>query len=321
MKKCNFLLSLVLVLAALLSACTTAAPTPAQTAAATAPVVTSTTAALTFTDGLKRTVTLKAPAQRIVSLAPSATEMLFAVGAGSQVVGRDHFSDYPQSVTALQDVGGSSGNYSYEAITALHPDLVVTAAINTADQVKALEKLGLTVYSLANPADFTDLFDQMVTLGKLTGHESEAQSAAAALSQRVDAVKTVIAKATTQPLVFYELDGTDPAKPWTSGPGTFMDKMITLAGGKNIGADLSSSWAQISIEDLLVKNPDLILLGDSSYGVSVDQVAARTGWEKLTAVQQKHIYVFDDDLVSRAGPRMVDGLEALAKIIHPELFK
>jgi iron complex transport system substrate-binding protein len=137
----------------------------------------------------------------------------------------------------------------------------------------------------------------------------------------VQAVKVTIAKAASQPLVFYELDGTDPSKPWTIGPGSFMDQMITTAGGKNVGADLSSQWAQISVEDLLVKNPDLILLGDGNYGVNADKVAARTGWDKLSAVQQKHIYTFDDDLVSRAGPRMVDGLETLAKLIHPELFK
>ena len=321
MKKLKFLLSLLLVFTLLLSACTSAAAPTAAAVTPTTAAATPTAASLTFTDGLNRTVTLKSPAQRIVSLAPSVTEMLFAVGAGAQVVGRDSFSDYPASVTSLTDVGGSSGAYSYETITSLHPDLVIAAQINTADQVKALENLGLTVYYVSNPVDFSDLFNEMVTLGKLSGHESAAQTAADALNKRVQAVKVTIAKAASQPLVFYELDGTDPSKPWTIGPGSFMDQMITTAGGKNVGADLSSQWAQISVEDLLVKNPDLILLGDGNYGVNADKVAARTGWDKLSAVQQKHIYTFDDDLVSRAGPRMVDGLETLAKLIHPELFK
>jgi iron complex transport system substrate-binding protein len=311
MKKLSVLLSLLLVGSVFLSACATpATPTAAPTASS-----------LTLTDGLSRTVTLKTAAERIVSLAPSVTEMLFAIGAGSQVVGRDSFSNYPEAASSIQDVGGSNGNYSYETITSLHPDLVIAAEINTADQVKALENLGLTVYYLANPVDFTDLFNEMLTLGKLSGHESEAKTATDTLTQRVEAVSSAIAKAASKPTVFYELDGTDPANPWTTGPGSFMDQMITLAGGKNVGTDLSSQWAQISIETLLVKNPDLIILGDGNYGISVDQVAARTGWDKLSAVQQKHIYTFNDDLVSRAGPRMVDGLEALAKLIHPELFK
>jgi iron complex transport system substrate-binding protein len=311
MKKLSVLLSLLLVGSVILSACATpATPTAAPTASS-----------LTLTDGLGRTVILKTAAERIVSLAPSVTEMLFAIGAGSQVVGRDSFSNYPEAASSIQDVGGSNGNYSYETITSLHPDLVIAAEINTADQVKALENLGLTVYYLANPVDFTDLFNEMLTLGKLSGHENEAKTASDALTHRVEAVSSAIAKAASKPTVFYELDGTDPANPWTTGPGSFMDQMITLAGGKNVGTDLSSQWAQISIETLLVKNPDLIILGDGNYGISVDQVAARTGWDKLSAVQQKHIYTFNDDLVSRAGPRMVDGLEALAKLIHPELFK
>jgi iron complex transport system substrate-binding protein len=329
MKKLNLMLSLLLIGSALLSACTsTATPTTAATVAPTVVLTqtptdaaTQTSGTLTLTDGLGRTVKLDTAAKRIVSLAPSVTEMLFAIGAGSQVIGRDSFSDYPAEVSTIKDVGGSNGNYSDETITALNPDLVIAAEINTADQVKSLENLGLKVYYLSNPVDFTDLFDEMATLGELTGHESDAKTTIDILSKRVQAVKNTVAKATSQPTVYYELDGTDPAKPYTAGPGSFIDLLITQAGGKNIGTDLSSQWAQISVEDLLVKNPNFIILGDSNYGITADQVAARTGWDKLTAVQKKLIYPFDDNLVSRAGPRMVDGLEALAKLIHPELFK
>ena len=321
MKKLNLWLGLVLALSIMLSGCAAPAATAAPTVAATVAAATPTAGPITLTDGLGRTVTLKALPQRIVSLAPSATEMLYAIGAGAQMVGRDSFSDYPDAAKSLTDVGGSSGNYSNETITSLNPDLVVAAAINTADQVKALENLGLTVYYLANPVDFTDLFDEMNTLGQLTGHAAEAKAATDALSQRVEAVRATVAKATSQPIVYYELDGTDPSNPYTAGPGSFIDGMITLAGGKNVASDLTSQWPQISIEDLLTKNPDIIVLGDGNYGVSADQVAARAGWDKLTAVQQKHIYIFDDNLVSRAGPRMVDGLETLAKLIHPELYQ
>lgn len=317
MKKFSILISSLLVFAALLSACSTSvAPAATETAAA---VVSPTP--MTFTDGLGRTITLDQPAKRIVSMAPSATEMLFAVGAGSQVVGRDSFSDYPEEAKALQDVGGSNGNYSYETIASLNPDLVIAAEINTADQVKALEDLGLKVYYIANPIDFTSLFDEMTVLGQLTGHEAEAKTAVAALEARVKAVKDAISKAAATPTVFYELDGSDPSKPWTTGPGNFMDQLISLAGGKNVGSDLTSSWAQISLEDLLMKDPAVIVLGDSNYGTTAESVAARTGWDQLSAVKNNQIFAFDDNLVSRAGPRMVDGLEAMAKLIHPELFK
>lgn len=317
MKKTNLVLSILLVFAAVLSACSPAAA-PAVTQAATAAV---TPTPVTFTDGLGRSVTLDKAATRIVSMAPSATEMLYAIGAGSQLVGRDSFSDYPEEAKSLQDIGGSDGNYSYEAIAALNPDLVVAAEINTADQVKALENLGLKVYYISNPFDFTSLFDEMNVLGQLTDHEAEAKTATDALAARVQTVKDTISQASTTPTVFYELDGSDPSKPWTVGPGNFMDQVISLAGGKNVGSDLTSSWAQISVEDLLVKDPAIIVLGDSNYGMTAEKVAARTGWENLSAVKNNQIFAFDDNLISRAGPRMVDGLEAMAKLVHPELFK
>ncbi len=96
--------------------------------------------------------------------------------------------------------------------------------------------------------------------------------------------------------------------------------LITEAGGKNVGSALSGSWAQISVEDLLIQNPDIIILGDSAYGMTPDQVAARAGWENMKAVTDGQVFAFNDDLVSLAGPRLVDGLEELAKLIHPELF-
>ena len=100
-----------------------------------------------------------------------------------------------------------------------------------------------------------------------------------------------------------------------------MDLLINMAGGKNIGGALSSSWAQISLEELLIQDPDIIILGDSNYGVTVESVAARAGWAELSAVKEGRVYPFNDDLVSRPGPRLVDGLVELAKLIHPELFR
>lgn len=312
MKKINFWLILTLAFGLALSACAPqATTTPAETAAGP----------LTFTDGLGRTVTLAAPAQKIVSLAPSTTEMLYAVGAGPQMVGRDSFSNYPEEATTLADIGGSNGAYSYDAIAALQPDLVVAAAINTEDQVKSLTDLGLTVYYVGNPTSFEELYKSLEALGEMTGHIEEAINLTDSLNTRVQKVLDTVAAAKTTPVVFYELDGSDPSKPWTSGPGTYMDMLISMAGGKNVGASLSSAWAQLSVEELLTQNPDVILLGDAAYGTTVDQVKAREGWDKIKAVQTDAIYSFNDDLVSRAGPRLVQGLEELAKTIHPELYK
>jgi len=274
---------------------------------------------LTLTDGLDREITLDGPAQRVVSLAPSNTEILFAVGAGSQVVGRDEFSDYPAEAASLESVGGSFGEYSVEAIVALEPDLVVAAEINTPEQVKSLEDLGITVYYFKNPTDFEGMYKDLGTMGILTGHEDEAAALVESLSARVEAVEAAVANVTEKPTVFYEIDGTDTAKPWTTGPGTFMDTMITMAGGVNIGGVLSDSYAQISVEEIVLQDPDVIVLGDTLYGVTIESIAERAGWGDLTAVKEGKIFAFDDNLASRPGPRLVDGLEELLKILHPEL--
>ncbi len=289
--------------------------------AACAPRIQSVDAApINLTDGLGRTVALTGPARRVVSLAPSNTEILFAIGAGDQVVGRDELSDYPEDAKKRTSVGGSMGQYSTEAILAQEPDLVLASELNPPELIKTLEDLDLTVYYLQNPASLEELYVNLNTVAKMTGREREAQALVDSLKHRVAAVDERLAGASDRPTVFYELDSTDPAKPWTAGPGTFIDLLIDRAGGENIGSQLDSDWAQISLEQLVALDPDLILLGDSIWGVAPEAVQARPGWEALSAVKNNHVFPFDDNLVSRPGPRLVEGLEQLAKILHPELF-
>jgi iron complex transport system substrate-binding protein len=280
-------------------------------------VVSDNAVALALTDGLGRKVQLTSLPKRVVSLAPSNTEILYALGAGPTVVGRDDFSDYPAEAKALPSVGGNMGKYNLEQITALKPDLVLAAGLNSPELIKSIENLGLTVYYLQNPTDMDGLYTNLHTVGILVGKVSQADDLSNALKKRVQDVETRLSGVQTRPTVYYELDATDPSKPYTSGTGTFVDQLIKLAGGQNIGESLGDGWATISQEDLLVKNPDIILLGDAAYGVSPDSLAKRPGWSGLSAVKNGKIYTFDDNLVSRPTPRLVDGLETLAKIINP----
>lgn len=311
MKRFTTPVILMLILAVLLPACSPAS----------VPQPTATVAMLTVTDGLGRVLTLDLAPQRVISLAPSNTEILYAVGAGSLMVGRDDFSNYPEEVVSLPSVGGSMGDYNLEQITSLQPDLVLAAEINTPEQVKALEDIGIQVYYLSNPTDLEGVFQNLLIVGELTGRQSQAAELATSLRARVETVQQKLAGISERPMVFYELDGSEPAKPWTAGKGTFMDLLIQLAGGENIGASMESSWGQLSLEALLLANPDVILLGDAAYGVTVEQVAARAGWEVIKAVQNQQIVPFNDDMASRPGPRLVDGLEILARILHPQVFE
>jgi iron complex transport system substrate-binding protein len=329
MKTLSKLTVLLVALTLLLSACApaaTAVPTQApQPTAQVAPEPTAVPATVTpepivVADGLGGEVSLPQAVQRVVSLAPSNTEILFAVGAGSQVVAREDFSNYPEAAKALPSVGGNMGKYNLEEIVKLKPDLVLASPLTAAETIKGMQDLKLVVLVLPNPKTLADLYANLELVGKATGRDAEAKALVSSLQAQEKKILDVVAKAQTKPVVFYELDATEPAKPWTSGPGTFVDLLIGLAGGQNIGAALTGEWAQISQEDLLVKDPDMILLGDSLYGgITAEQVAARPGWNALKAVKGNQVFPFNDDLISRPGPRNLDGLLELAKLLHPEL--
>jgi iron complex transport system substrate-binding protein len=311
--------------ALLLTACGPAAIRTAQPLAkpaSTQPLVVPTDpGSIDLTDGLGREVRLAAAAQRVVSLAPSNTEILFAIGAGPQVVGRDELSDYPAQVSGIQSVGGSMGKFSTEAIVALKPDLVLATGINPPELVKSLEGLGLTVYYLSNPTTLDEMYAELETVGQLTGHVEESKTLVQSLKARVSAVDAKLAGVSMKPSVFYELDATDASKPYTAGPGTFIDTVIQEAGGVNVASTLKDQYPQISLEELVLLNPDIIVLSDSAYGITPEMVAARAGWGTLAAVKNGKVYPFDYHLLSDPGPRLVDGLEQLAKLLHPELFK
>jgi len=301
---------LTLILALFLAACGAAAPAP-QAPAATG---------ISLIDGLDRVVKLSAPAQSIISIAPSNTEILFALGAGEQVIGRDTLSDFPPQAASVQDVGSMYEALNTELLISLKPDLILAAEINSPEQVKALQDAGLTVFYLENPTTLEELYQNLNVVAKLTGREQESAALIESLQARVKAVDEKIAPISSRFSVFYELDATDPAKPYTAGKGTFISLLIERAGGTNIAGDMEG-YPQISLEQVVAADPQFIILGDAAYGVTPESIAARPGWESLSAVKNGQVFAFDDNLVSRPSPRLVDGLEALAKLLRPELFK
>jgi iron complex transport system substrate-binding protein len=141
------------------------------------------------------------------------------------------------------------------------------------------------------------------------------------LEARVAAVKEKTATVTERPSVFYELDATDPSNPWTTGSGTFIDYIINEAGGINVASALEGDFAQISAEELIAVNPDIILLADAPYGTTPESVAERPGWDVITAVQENALYPIDPNMMSVPGPRLVNALEVTAGLLHPELFE
>jgi iron complex transport system substrate-binding protein len=273
---------------------------------------------ITVTDGLGEQITLDEPAGRIVSISPSLTESLFALGAGGRIVGRDSNSTYPEAAQDIQDLGNMYSGLPVEDIVALEPDLVVAAQIIAPDQIQELRDLGLNVYWQENPADFEGLYENLGALSKLVGQEEQADELITRLKDRVAAVDSQLEDVEARPIVFYELDATDPANPYTVGEGTFVSFVINRAKAINVGDELAGSYIQISSEEILQQDPEIILLSDALYGESAETVSQRAGWEQITAVKEGNIYPFDPFLLSVPGPRLVEGYEQLAELLHPE---
>ena len=237
------------------------------------------------------------------------------------MVGRDEFSVYPEAALEVTNIGAMWDELPSEAILALEPDLVVAAQIISEDQVVALRDLGLNVYWQANPTSYEGLWENLRDFGRLTGHEAETETLITDLAARVKTVQDKTASVSDRPSVFYELDATDPSNPWTTGSGTFIDYIIAQAGGTNAASALQGDYAQLSSEQLIAVDPEVILLADALYGVTPESVAARPGWDVITAVKENALYPIDPNMMSVPGPRLVNALEETARLLHPELFE
>lgn len=281
---------------------------------------TMTVETVTFTDDLHREVTVPMPLTSVVTLAPSLTETLAYLGAEDLITAVDINSDFPESLSELPRITGWDMSINYEELVALGPDLILASEMTSLEAISSMEDLGLNVFCIKNPADFPELFESILMIGELIGKTPEAEELTAALSDRAAEIEAAAAEAEDKPLVFYEIDATDPAKPWTAGKGTFISKLIQMAGGVNLGDELDGEWIQISLEALLKADPQIILLGDSMYGSTAEAASQRTGWSEISAVKSGKLFEFDDNLVTRPGPRLVEGFELIAQMIHPELF-
>ncbi len=272
----------------------------------------------TYTDDAGRGVTINEIPQRIVSHVPSITEMLFALGLGEKVVGVSDYCDYPEEAKSKTSVGNYF-NPSIENIVALEPDLVLTDGHS--EGIIQLESLGIP-YMVIDPKDIDGIYKDLELIGKVTGTEGEAEEL---IEDMQDSIAQVLALVEGAPRVkvFYIIDATDLTLPWTAGPGSFVDALITMAGGENIAAQAEGAWIQFSIEQIVNADPEIIIL-PAKHGTaftSPETLIENPAWQGITAVKEGGIFIIDDDLVSRSGPRIVQGLEALARIIHPEVFK
>ncbi len=308
--------SLLLVLALLVGACTGAAPaSPSLVPTAAPPSATPTPTAvatpLTIHDDAGRSVTFTAAPKRIVTAAPSATELAFALGLGDEVVAVDKYSNYPPEASSKPSIG-SYIDPDLESIVGAGPDLVLVTDVHLAKLVPALEARQIPTVVMS-AKDIEGVYADLLLLGRISGQLEQAEALVDQLRARVARVEQAVAGATPV-RAFYEIDPTL----YTAGPGTFIDDVIRRAGGINIAAGATTAYPQLSAEEVIRADPEVIILADQGAGVSPDAVRARQGWSKVSAVVNNRLVVLDPDIASRPGPRIVDALEQVAHILHPD---
>jgi iron complex transport system substrate-binding protein len=290
-----------------LSACTARFEDPARTASPPFPV--------TLTDFQNRPVEVRAQPQRLVSIGPSITAFLFALGAGPRVVGVDDFSDEPAEAATREHVGGIKVNF--EKVVALKPDLVFSVKFSDGT-IEKLQSASLNVL-VVDPQTVGDVATTARLIGQAVGADGE--GLAASIKQKVNAVKTKTASATTRPRVYHEIDASDPAKIFTVGPGSYINDLIDIAGGMNIAARAASAYPQLSAEEILRSDPEIIVLAADAYSSKPGDVVSRQGWSIIAAVKNSRIFTIDPNLINRPGPRVGEAAETYAKLVHPELFR
>lgn len=269
---------------------------------------------LVMEDDLGRTVRMAEPPERIVSLVPAVTEILFALDAGSRVVGRTRYGTHPPAAAEIPDVGPGM-RPSLEMVMDREPDAVVlyAGAANRAT-VDRLESLGVSVLALGHDT-LEDLVRNVRRLGRLTGREAEALEMVDGLRCRLEAVAAVTGEVPPR-RVYYEV-WSDP--PVTVGSGSYLDSLLTVAGARNVFGELEAPSPRVSLESVVSRDPELVIVPRRGGGKAAAPPSRRPGWQALEAIRQERIREVDGDLVHRLGPRIGEAAAALAGAVHPEL--
>jgi iron complex transport system substrate-binding protein len=275
---------------------------------------------ITIKDALGNKVVIGKKPEKIVSLIPSNTEIAFALGLGKEIVGVSDFDNYPKEAANKEKIGGVDMNV--EKIISLKPNLVLahaSSAHNSTEGIKQLKDAGVTVLIVNDAKNFDQVYDSIDMVGKATGETKKAEEIVKGMKDKLADIKAKAAKIKNRKKVFVEVS---PAPEiYTPGKNTFMDEMISSINAVNIAND-QEGWVKIDQEAMIKRNPDVIV---TTYGYyvknPVEQVLSRKGWENVIAVKNKQVIDINSDRVTRSGPRIIEGVEDLAKAVYPEVFK
>jgi len=270
-----------------------------------------------FLDDLGRKVEIAPSPKRIVSLAPGITEVLYGLGLDGEIAGVTIYCNYPEAARLKPKIGGFT-NISVEKILSLSPDLIIgTADGNSKETVMRLESLGMPVY-VTNPKTLDEILGMVLAIGRITGKEREAKKLTLDLKNRVKNLSSLV-NGRRKKSVFFQVGG-EPII--TVGRDTVHNQLITLAGGVNIAGGEKTLYPRYSVEEVIARQPEVIILTSMKYETDVSTIWNKwRKWPHIPAVRDNRLHIIDTDLIDRSSPRIVDGLAEMVKIIHPEVVK
>ena len=280
-------------------------------------ISTSSSATRTFIDEVGREVTFPFPPQRIVSLAPNITEILFSLGLDEEIVGVSIHCNFPEKARIKPRVG-SYISVDFEKITSLKPDLIIaTGAGNTREMVDRLGKLGFPSYVIY-PKNFNDIMKSILNIGEVVNRERAAKRITEEMRKRSHRV-VELTQGLPRLKVFIQISD---APMVTVGQGSFADDLIRLAGGENIAGKEKEVYPRFGMEEILKRSPEVIVISSMKPNGDYQKISQEWNrWKALPAVKNGRVHIINSDLIDRPSPRIIEGLEELARILHPERFK
>lgn len=318
MKKIVYLLCMMLLTVGVMIGCSDASKEEsASTVKETKPVTSA--FPVTLTDGSGEKVTIVEKPKRIVSVIPSNTEIAFALGLGEQIVGVSDYDTYPAETKDIKKIGGLEINM--EKVVSLKPDLVLAHASSMSNGgVEQLKKLGLTVLVVNDAKNFAKVYESIEMIGKATGTSEAATAVVTDMKTKLKAVQEQAKAITAEQRQKVLIEVSPAPEIYSPGKNTFMDEMLQTIQADNVAGKLEG-WVKIDEEAMVAANPDVII---TTHGYRTkdanSQVLARDGWEGVTAIKKKQVYSVNSDLLDHPGPRLVEGVEELAKAIYPNIF-
>lgn len=266
-------------------------------------------------DGFGDMWTFEEEPHRLISLAPSHTEILFALGLEENIVGVSTYDDYPEAALEKEKIGDAL-SVNLEKIIELEPDLVLNYGFTNDEDLMRLKEAGIKVLGFM-PETIDEVMETIQRIGIITNRKEEANLIVADMTEKKDKIIKSL-DGVEKKRAFYEI-WHEPLM--AAGPDSFMDELITLSGGINIAQDAAKGYADYDLESLIEKDPQVYLTSNDLPEKTVDTIVARPGYEEITAIKEGNIYLLDGNITSRPGPRIVEALELVARAIHPEIFK